>query len=100
MYPSATSRRIAAVRHASLAIGDRRARSAANLSASWRVSVRVVERVDRALPGDGDPKARARFEIADGEFDAVARRVPDEPNFIGSAQSLGKLLRRRWCGRA
>lgn len=79
------------MRHASLAIGDRRSGSAVGFSASWRVSVRVVERVERALPGDGDPKARARFEIGDGEFDAVARRVPDELDFVGSANSLGKL---------
>ena len=84
------------MRHASLAIGDGRSGSAVNLSASWRVSVRVVERVERALPSDGDPKARARFEIADGEFDAVARRVPDELDFVGSAQSLGKLSSWRW----
>ena len=84
------------MRHASLAIGDRRSGSAVNLSASRRVSVRVVERVERALPSDGDPKALARFEIADGEFDAVARRVPDELDFVGSAQSLGKLSSWRW----
>ena len=95
---SATSRRIAALRHSMLAIGDRRpgSVSAVGLRASRRVCVRVVERVDGALRCDGDLKACARFEIAHGKLDAVARGVPDEPNFIGSAQSLGELSGRRW----
>ena len=51
----------------------------------------MVERVDGATRRNGDPKAGARFEVAHGKLEAIARRVPDEPNFIGSAQPMGEL---------
>jgi hypothetical protein len=47
----------------------------------------VVERVNGATRRDGDLKAGAGFEIANGQLDAIARRVPEELNFVGSAPS-------------
>ena len=61
------------------------------LYAPRRVRVWMVERVDGATRRNGDPKAGARFEVAHGKLEAIARRVPDEPNFIGSAQPVGEL---------
>jgi hypothetical protein len=73
----------------SAAVGDGRPGRfvAVAFSASRRVGVRVVERVNGATRRDGDLKAGACFEIANGKLDAIARRVPEELNFVGSAQS-------------
>jgi hypothetical protein len=51
----------------------------------------VVERVNCATRRDGDLKAGAGFEIANGKLEAIAPWVPEELNFVSSAQSLGEL---------
>jgi hypothetical protein len=55
----------------------------------------MVEGVDRLIRGDLDVKARARYNVADGNLHAVDPGVPDEENLVRPAQPQSRLSTRR-----
>jgi hypothetical protein len=88
---SATSMRIASWKCSTLAIDDRRLLSyyAVGVVGLGGIGVGVVEGVERAIRRDVDAKAHAGRQVADGQFHPVARRVPEEKNFLRPAPPLG-----------
>src|SRR5206468_2659395 len=93
---SSTSVRIAACMHSTLVIDEGcPVFDVARVSACGRVSVWMVEGVDRLAWCDFDVKARARYQVADGKLNAVDPGLPEKENFVRPAQPLGKFSTRR-----